>query len=269
MLNKMNKLILRLSILFCLLSFSSCSYFQAKQLDGTWQYEFSTKIDGQDATFIGRYEFKNNSFSGGTFKKTEIIDVSFFKYGYEVEGTWDLTLSNLVLFFDLSTLNVEKDWLLSETDVESEIRKDLTNANMGNNAYPITELSSDYFKIQTVDVGSVKCKKVTETKASAISDFQSDDNDAYEYEDKFEELWVIGSNRLLTYNDINGLNKSDLRILRNYFYARLFYKFKSKDLSTFFSKYSWYQPRYSDVKYVEPEMSDIQIKNIQFIKGYE
>ncbi|MBR4624700.1 MAG: YARHG domain-containing protein, partial [Alphaproteobacteria bacterium] len=52
-------------------------------------------------------------------------------------------------------------------------------------------------------------------------------------------------------------------------YARLFYRFKSKDLQTFFSQYSWYKPLYDDASIVEHSLTTIQQKNIKFIKDNE
>ena len=40
--------------------------------------------------------------------------------------------------------------------------------------------------------------------------------------------------------ELSNLSKQELRILRNAFYARLGYIFKSKDLIDFFSQFSWY-----------------------------
>lgn len=90
--------------------------------------------------------------------------------------------------------------------------------------------------------------------------------DSRTYEDKFERLWVIGSSRDYTEDDFKGWNKEDLRILRNYFFARNNFRFGSKELTNYFSKYSWYQALYSDVGDM---FSDLQTNNVQFIKKLE
>jgi len=84
--------------------------------------------------------------------------------------------------------------------------------------------------------------------------------------DMFESLWQIGSSRRLTYDDLRGLNKSELRILRNFFYAKLNYKFNNDDLKNHFSQYPWYSPINTNV---DKKLSKIQTANIQYIKSLE
>lgn len=74
------------------------------------------------------------------------------------------------------------------------------------------------------------------------------------------------SSRYASYNDLAGKSKSELRIMRNYIYARHGYKFKSKDLQQYFSRYSWYYPRYSDVS---GSLNRIEKENISYIQSFE
>lgn len=74
------------------------------------------------------------------------------------------------------------------------------------------------------------------------------------------------SSRRATHSDVAHLNRSELRIMRNYIYARHGYKFKSHDLADYFSQYSWYQPLYSNVEY---DLNSVEKANVQFIKSYE
>jgi hypothetical protein len=74
------------------------------------------------------------------------------------------------------------------------------------------------------------------------------------------------SDILLTEDDLIGLSKKELKILRNEIYARHGYIFKSKDLQDYFSNKSWYSPMY---KNVAEKLSTIEIKNINFIKKHE
>ena len=74
-----------------------------------------------------------------------------------------------------------------------------------------------------------------------------EETDAELFEDKFERLWVIGTTRDYTEEDFEGWNKDDLKILRNYFFAKVNYVFAAKDLNEYFSRYSWYQGLYVDV----------------------
>lgn len=94
-----------------------------------------------------------------------------------------------------------------------------------------------------------------------------EETDAELFEDKFERLWVIGTTRDYTEKDFEGWNKDDLKILRNYFFAKTNYIFAAKDLNEYFSQYSWYQGLYVDV--TDDTFTDLQINNVQFIKKLE
>ncbi len=71
----------------------------------------------------------------------------------------------------------------------------------------------------------------------------------------------------LTDDDVAGLGKQELRILRNTIYARHGRKFKSADLRNYFSGFSWYEPRYDEVS--ESSLSSVEKHNIALIKRYE
>lgn len=74
------------------------------------------------------------------------------------------------------------------------------------------------------------------------------------------------SSRYVTYSDIQNLSGSQRRIMRNYIYARHGYRFRSDDLSRYFSQYSWYSPLYSDVS---GALNSVERANVQFILSYE
>lgn len=72
--------------------------------------------------------------------------------------------------------------------------------------------------------------------------------------------------RYLTGSDLYGLSKRELRIMRNWIFARHGYIFKTADMKSFFSKQPWYKGRYSDVSSM---FSEIEKYNIRLIKSYE
>lgn len=74
------------------------------------------------------------------------------------------------------------------------------------------------------------------------------------------------SSRKATYSDVANLSRSELRIMRNYIYARHGYKFKSYDLANYFAQYPWYQPLYSNVEY---DLNSVEKSNVKFIRSYE
>ena len=74
------------------------------------------------------------------------------------------------------------------------------------------------------------------------------------------------SERLLTFDDVRNLSKTDLKIMRNEIFARRGYIFKTSDMKTYFEYQSWYSPKYDDVT---PLFTEIEKKNISLIKNYE
>ena len=74
------------------------------------------------------------------------------------------------------------------------------------------------------------------------------------------------SERLLSESDLIGKSKDEIKIMRNEILARHGYIFKNKELNEYFSSKSWYNPKSSDVT---SELSEIEIKNIEFLKKHE
>ena len=74
------------------------------------------------------------------------------------------------------------------------------------------------------------------------------------------------SERLLTESDLLGKSKDEIKIMRNEIFARHGYIFKNKELNEYFSSKNWYHPKSSDVT---SELSEIEIKNIEFLKKHE
>lgn len=65
---------------------------------------------------------------------------------------------------------------------------------------------------------------------------------------------------------IEAFSSKELRLIRNYIFARHGYKFNSMDLKEYFSKYSWYTPKFDNV---EENLSEIDKKIIMKIKTIE
>lgn len=79
-------------------------------------------------------------------------------------------------------------------------------------------------------------------------------------------IYPEGSERLLRVSDIEGLNNWDLKVMRNEIYARHGYIFKTDEIKRYFNQQSWYTPKHDNV---ESLLSDLEKKNIHFIKSYE
>ena len=93
---------------------------------------------------------------------------------------------------------------------------------------------------------------------SSYYDNNATDESEYEYEYLRE--------REMTYADVEGKSAEELRLMRNYIFARRGYIFESEDLKEYFEQFSWYVPLYYDVT---PRLSDIEKYNVNFIKEYE
>lgn len=89
-----------------------------------------------------------------------------------------------------------------------------------------------------------------------------DNNAIDESEYKYEYL----REREITYADVEGKSAEELRLMRNYIFARRGYIFESEDLKEYFEQFSWYVPLYYDVT---PRLSDIEKYNVNFIKEWE
>lgn len=77
----------------------------------------------------------------------------------------------------------------------------------------------------------------------------------------------IACQRLLKESDIIDLSKHELRIMRNWIYARNGYSFKSPDLQKYFSRFDWYHPIHTTIPFTM--LTDIEQRNIEMIKLYE
>lgn len=74
------------------------------------------------------------------------------------------------------------------------------------------------------------------------------------------------SERLLNDDDLKGMSKKELRLMRNEIMARHGYTFASNDLKKHFEKELWYFPLFKDVS---KNLSDIESKNVTFIQQHE
>lgn len=108
----------------------------------------------------------------------------------------------------------------------------------------------------------------TETTTQTSNDYNEDypEDEMMGTDCAQEDLYDFACQREVTANDIGYMTKEDLRIMRNWIYARHGYIFKSRDLKEYFSQYSWYSPRYSDVS---SQLSKIEKRNVEFIKRHE
>jgi hypothetical protein len=250
------KAIYTIIAVIAMLQMVSCDGSQSKQLEGIWETTVPYYENNVSGDIVYHFTFKRKTFSGGNFELIFGGQISIAKFAVKVEGDWEISLGKLYLKPDLRTLETEKDIFLAEVDLEGMMRSELYN--FGEGGATIVQLDETTLKLGEADGSTISFSRLYEI--STANAYTGDD---------FERLWIAASERELTQSDISGLSKQDRRILRNYFYARFNLRFKSQDLADFFSQYSWYKPLYDDAKLVEPALTDIQKRNIKFLKDNE
>ncbi len=128
------------------------------------------------------------------------------------------------------------------------------------------------FRIVFKDLSPVQLLlKYAEFKGTEFDDFINKQEKASSKEGKEaqEKLFDLASSQELTEEDIEGLSKSELRVLRNSIYARHGYTFKDKNLTDIFSQYSWYKATSADMEAIASQMSDVEKNNVDFIQKHE
>lgn len=84
-----------------------------------------------------------------------------------------------------------------------------------------------------------------------------------------EYILPESSSRLLTYTDIAGLTKEQLRLARNEIYARHGRLFTTDELQNYFNGKSWYRGTISASVFSESMLSQIEKDNIKLIQQRE
>lgn len=77
------------------------------------------------------------------------------------------------------------------------------------------------------------------------------------------------SQRLLTYVDIENFTKQDMMLARNEIFARHGRIFNDAEVRSYFEAQSWYQGTIAPENFSTAMLSDIEQRNIDFIKQYE
>ena len=87
-----------------------------------------------------------------------------------------------------------------------------------------------------------------------------------EYDMADEEYIFPSDSALVTLDDLRGLSKEDVSLMRNEIYARHGYIFQSKELKEYFESKSWYTP---NPNFSESDFSSTEKKNKETIIAYE
>lgn len=76
--------------------------------------------------------------------------------------------------------------------------------------------------------------------------------------------WVL--DKKLTEEDLEGKDKNELRVMRNYYFARHGVIFRDKELTKYFSQFEWYEPVSENV---DSKITKQERENIKLIKAFE
>lgn len=76
--------------------------------------------------------------------------------------------------------------------------------------------------------------------------------------------WIL--KKQLTDEDLEGKDKKELRLMRNYYFARHGLIFRDEGLTNYFSQFDWYEPV---SKNVDSRITKQELENIKLIMSYE
>lgn len=119
---------------------------------------------------------------------------------------------------------------------------------------PTTSVQSD------TSTGTTSTPNPTQVPASSIR------SEEYETNTSVVGQYPQGSSRILTPVELQVLDPSELRIMRNEIFARHGYIFKDAQLRAHFTAQPWYDPRLANVDHL---LSPTERQNIVLIKKYE
>ena len=160
------------------------------------------------------------------------------------------------------------------------------NANLGNPTFVVQLLDNDDNIVSSATInGNTKADELNnilslDVNESGIIKLRFRDykgTKKFRVSSKLEEVvtetvrtevdyrWL--STRYVYDSDLAGLNKGQLRVLRNAIYAMHGYIFNSPELSGYFSSFSWYNPIYTSDIY--STFTELERSNVEAIKDYE
>lgn len=236
---------------------------------GTWFIEDKN-------TIVMNYDLNTVSLETGKISKdTDYSDIGEALEKGDSDGLTSAATINFENDSKLSNYQMEKS-----DDILNFFKDNFRNFNKSKKAYTDVDVSSDILTAKSTEkeMGGEKTfdkynkeryKKLFENKkpqkapepkiaerASTKSSVAMTGSGPYD--------WL--SYRYADYNDVAYKSPDELRIMRNYIFARHGYKFKSQDLQEYFAGFSWYTPLYSDVY---GSLNKIEKANIKFIQQYE
>ena len=191
------------------------------------------KREGGSFSQIGVTE-TTSAFIFGDIDGDNKFEIGGFKYLFEGDvdsyGTREEVYKDRFRIFEIN------DSITRETGLEAKFSK----AIMGRFDFPHSGITKSYILTKPMNVDEIKEESLR--KYAGLSVY---------------ELWE---------GSLDGILKSELRLMRNEIFAAHGHIFKSGDLIAYFSKQLWYKPCCSDVT---DKLSETERFNVAFIKENE
>ncbi|MBM9589391.1 YARHG domain-containing protein [Leptospira sp. 201903075] len=109
----------------------------------------------------------------------------------------------------------------------------------------------------------------SEENLEICNQFLHDEFDPTYFVKKMEEGDTSFSNHYITDIHFAILSREQLKILRNFYFAKYGYIFKSADLADFFNKLYWYSPKISDQDTIIKKFKEIESDTVKRITFFE
>ena len=123
---------------------------------------------------------------------------------------------------------------------------------------------------KSTDTETIRFDNITDGNINIIEDSIVEEvlpeSVTVEIERKQTSISSVLSTRLLTEDDLRGMSKHELMLLRNEIFARHGRKFKTREIREYFLTKDWYNPQYEEVTHL---LNRIELKNVEFIKKHE
>lgn len=189
-------------------------YKEIIESEGKWNFVYYFKVDFKEGLNIIRHRYK---FNGGY----DSSGGSIYSYVLKTAKNWaGGKIDDFTLIIDMGKN--------SQFDIYQDIVKNPSWNIVGQGKVNKHQfyIKDGYLELKALDFSPLNNIVIY---CPPTIDFNNFESLSYQAE-------------LASFEELKGLDKSRLRILRNYFFAKAGFKFTSEDLFDYFSNYIWYFP---------------------------
>ncbi|TGL85793.1 YARHG domain-containing protein [Leptospira congkakensis] len=109
----------------------------------------------------------------------------------------------------------------------------------------------------------------SEENLEICKQFLHNEFDPIQFIKKIEDGDLSLSNHYISDLHLASLNKEQLKILRNFYFAKYGYIFKSSDLANYFTKFNWYSPKIADQDKIIKKFNKKESDSVNRINFFE